>query len=153
MSKKRYSVNDVIDSGVLQRVLTLRQPELLILRGHGLVEAALHSILAARLGVKVDELPTSTFDLLARLALSGSRYGLMLGPVLHINRIRNVVAHELKAADAEVLMAEFVATMPPSLANPAKRAYDMSVTEAFAASLMVIIYALLQLNVAPSTSD
>jgi len=146
MTKKRYSISEVLTTDVLEKVLTNRQPEVLVLRGHGLIEAALLSLLAARLGVSEDELPVlNSFDALARIALAGRSYSPMLAPVLHLNRIRNIVAHELEARDAETLMTEFLATMPPDLADaPTKR--GVAITETFAASLMVVMYALMQLR-------
>jgi hypothetical protein len=144
--KKKYSLNDVMTSGVLERIITSRQPELLILRGHGLLEAALLTLLAARLHVAVDELPVfNSFESLARVALAGPSYTFMLGSVLHINRLRNIVAHELEAFDAENLMTEFVATMPPSLSDAGKQ-HGMPITETFGASLMVLMAALLHLH-------
>ncbi len=136
MAKKRYSITETFTNGVFEKVIASRQPEILVLRGHGLVEAALLSLLAVRLRVTPDELPVlNSFDTLARIALAGPEHSLMLPTVLHLNRLRNIVAHELQAADAEVLMTEFVSTMPPSLAEAPTR-HGMSTPEVFGASLM-----------------
>jgi hypothetical protein len=143
--KHQPSFFEALQRGTYERVFSIRQPELLILRGHGVIEAALVSILAMRLRVEEQSIPSTNFDTLARLALCGAAFDLMLQPVLHVNRLRNVVAHELELVDPTLLMEKFVATMPPTLADATKPPHEMLLIDAFAAALMVLTYALLQI--------
>jgi len=143
MAKKRYSIIEAINNGALETVISTRQPELLILRGHGLIEAALLTLLATRLAVDESDLPVfGSFDSLARIALSGAKYSYLQPAILHVNRMRNIIAHELAPRDAEELMRELISTMPHSLAEASKR-HGVATVEIFAASLMVLLYVLL----------
>lgn len=111
------------------------------------------SLLAVRLEVGLEDLPVLSFEILTRTALSGHAYTSMIGPVLHLNRLRNIVAHELEPTDANALMAEFVATMPSSMSDAMNRPRDMPITEVFVAALMVVIYALLELRKATTDTQ
>lgn len=147
MAKKRKGISDLLAGGVLERVMALKDPDLIILRGHGLVEASLFSLLAIRLDVEAAELPSLNFDLLARVSLAGEAYSHILDSVLKLNKMRNVVAHHVESDDINSLMRDFVSTMPDRLAREAHtHKSDISLHDLFRASIMVILYALLQLT-------
>jgi hypothetical protein len=141
--KARRSVLHHIEDGTVQKVLNSSDPGVLLLRGHGLVEAALATLLQGRLRVEPHELELdSNFERLARLALAGSRYAGLRKSVLALNAMRNKYAHELDA-DPEALLKSFVAQVPGIRADVRAR---QSVPELAAASMMMIIHTILQVS-------
>jgi hypothetical protein len=145
MPNKTRPIFDRIADGTVQNVLDSRDPAVLLLRGHGLVEAALLTLLEGRLRVAPGELPQNlNFDRLARLALAGRRYVALLSFILELNRVRNVYAHNLEA-DSEKLLKAFVAKMPDSI-RADSRIHGRSLPELAAASLMLILASLLRVS-------
>ena len=80
-----------------------RDVEGMLLRGHLLIERELLALLRDRLAIGADELPPRiSFELLAKLALSGATYSHELSLVLTVNTVRNRLAHRIsyEASDA-----------------------------------------------------
>jgi len=89
--------------------------EMLTLRGHLLVEAALRAVLAARLRADADDLPRLNFSTLAELALLGvqaKNREAVTRSITLLNAIRNDLAHRLAPGDQTVRLREFVSVRP-----------------------------------------
>ncbi|HVR39941.1 MAG TPA: hypothetical protein VMU84_12665 [Thermoanaerobaculia bacterium] len=145
MKKRQRSVLESFENNAVERVLALDSADLLVLRGHGVLEAALFSLLAARLAIESDELPTLNFETLARLSLSGTPFNSLLGAALQLNKLRNLVAHEIEPADVETRMLEFAALVLSSLGSEFQA--KPTALDAFRAALMVMMYTLMRLSV------
>jgi len=87
---------------------SLVELDLLVLRGHALVEAFLWELLAERLAVHESDLPALTFDRLARLATSGDRYAPIREHLLLLNEIRNGIAHRFEPSRHRLQLEHFV---------------------------------------------
>ena len=115
--------------------------ELICLRGHALIELALQQLLAQRLGVEGTKLADLNFARLAVLALAGMPAELV-DVALHVNRIRNYVAHHLHAHELEqrltTLFAErqaFHFRWPATEDEPAKRFFLVTALAAVATAI------------------
>ena len=80
--------------------------DLVTLRGHALIEFALKELLALRLGTAAETLPDLTFARLVVLGTAGMPSKLQ-ELLLHINRIRNYVAHHVHTRELDPKVAEF----------------------------------------------
>jgi hypothetical protein len=98
----------------IQDLETIDRLDLLILRHHAFLESALRDLLRLRLHAAAGEIGDLTFAKLASLALAGCQPK-MKALVLHLNRIRNYVAHDATASELEPELKEFVKSQPYSV--------------------------------------
>jgi hypothetical protein len=91
---------------VAGELVVIESLDLITLRGHSLVELALKDLLALRLGVAIDTLPDLTFARLVTLSTAAMPVDLR-ELLLHVNRIRNYVAHHVHAKELDSKVANF----------------------------------------------
>lgn len=102
---------------LMSDVLNIADVELLTLKAHLLVEAALRHLLCARLELRSDVLPRLSFWTLSHLAMSGMRERWGAGPlraVLALNEIRNAYAHHVAPSDQTKRLRE-IAELPTGI--------------------------------------
>lgn len=124
--KKGLSLEEFQDH--LQSLDDLHTPELITIKGHLLLEAALYRVLAVRLGVSESDLPRLGFPVLADLALVGQKESKdVKGRALLLNNIRNEFAHQLTPLDQERRMRELVTLSIESRTWPTEQALQARV--------------------------
>src|SRR5579884_3515154 len=90
---QRDELNELVDE-----LKKLRDAELVLLRGHMLVERQLTAAVAVRLKIQDDEVPRLGFAALAELAVQEPAERKQ---VLWLNGLRNVAAHEYHGLDSK----------------------------------------------------
>ncbi len=105
--KNRKSFTDLMLTNAFVVLDAIGDIDLVVLRGHALVEAFLWQLLAERLAVDEKELPELTFERLARLAAAGERYDLVREHILFLNTIRNGIAHQFDPSAHRGRLQEF----------------------------------------------
>ena len=88
---------------------TIQDPELHVMKTHLVVERILVDLLAVRLGIGDDEIPTTlSFNDLTEVALSGEQLNDLRGKVRALNQLRNYFGHELSASLMSPAVERFV---------------------------------------------
>jgi hypothetical protein len=82
---------------------TEKRPELLVIRGHQLIERELVELIAIRLGVEFAEVPERlSFELSTRVAFAGARYDADRQLLLRFNTVRNKLSHDPEYSHVQI---------------------------------------------------
>ncbi|MFC1679045.1 hypothetical protein ACFL2T_02415 [Elusimicrobiota bacterium] len=85
--------------------------DLIVIKGHALLEIAIRHLLASRLCCAEDKLPEMRFELTCQLAFVGTTHSSSRQLCLDLNKIRNQLAHVLAPRDARKKLIDLVRTM------------------------------------------
>jgi hypothetical protein len=134
-----------IQQGHAQTILGSTEPDIVILRGHALVEAGLRTLLAAHLRVETAALPPKlSFYHLATIALARPEHASLLKFVLSLNTARNRYAHAVEP-DGAAIVRTFISDAPKELII-AGRAAGATDVEVAAGAVSLILATLLQIG-------
>jgi hypothetical protein len=105
--KEHAPVPDLI--AAVTALAAVQDPELHVMKTHLVVERMLVDLLAVRLAVGDDDIPTTlSFSDLTEVALSGQQFHDLRGKVRALNQLRNYFGHELGASLISAAVERFV---------------------------------------------